>query len=69
MTFVSDAPGPAPILWITGLSGVGKTTLARAVVAALRGQGEYFDFAVEAGGEIRDDYEVYDGRLVARFLF
>ena len=38
MTFVSDAPGPAPILWITGLSGVGKTTLARAVGAGLRGQ-------------------------------
>ncbi len=41
MTFVFEVPAamvPAPILWITGLSGVGKTTLAQAVVAALRRQ-------------------------------
>lgn len=29
----------APILWITGLSGVGKSTLAHAVASALREQG------------------------------
>lgn len=42
MTSVVD-PGwpvsPAPILWITGLAGTGKSTLARAVVAALRRDG------------------------------
>lgn len=36
---------------------------------ALRGQGEYLDFALEGGGEIRDDYEAYDARIVARMLF
>lgn len=30
----------APILWITGLSGVGKSTLARAMVQALRSEGQ-----------------------------
>ena len=39
------------------------------VRAALRGQSEFFDFAVEAGGEVRDDYEVYDARVVARLRF
>lgn len=29
----------APILWITGLSGVGKSTLARSIVAKLRSEG------------------------------
>lgn len=58
------AGGPSFTLSAPGLKGGGGV-----VRLALRGQGEYFDFAVEAGGEIRDDYEVYDGRLVARFLF
>ena len=30
---------PEPIIWITGLSGTGKSTLARAVVDALRAEG------------------------------
>jgi hypothetical protein len=58
------AGGPAFSLAAPELSGGGGV-----VRLALRGQGEYFDFAVEAGGEVRDDYEVYDGRVVARFLF
>jgi adenylyl-sulfate kinase len=34
---VSDGPdGPAPTVWFTGLSGAGKTTLARAVAELLR---------------------------------
>jgi adenylylsulfate kinase len=32
---------PAPIVWITGLSGTGKTTLARSVVRVLRRLGEH----------------------------
>lgn len=36
---------------------------------ALRGQSEYLDFALEGGGEIRDDYEAYDARIVARMVF
>ncbi|CAN5819281.1 autotransporter outer membrane beta-barrel domain-containing protein [soil metagenome] len=36
---------------------------------ALRGQSEYVDFALEGGGEIRDDYEAYDARIVARMVF
>lgn len=34
------APTAAPILWITGLSGTGKTTLALALAQALRAQGQ-----------------------------
>ncbi|WP_340645958.1 autotransporter outer membrane beta-barrel domain-containing protein [Phenylobacterium sp.] len=36
---------------------------------ALRGQSDYVDFALEGGGEIRDDYEAYDARIVARMVF
>lgn len=38
-TDACDAIGPAPILWITGLSGTGKSTLARSIVARLQTQG------------------------------
>lgn len=58
------AGGPSFSLAAPELEGGGAV-----VRIGLRGQGEYFDFAVEAGGEMRDDYEVYDGRVVARFLF
>lgn len=37
-TECAGAPPAAPILWITGLAGAGKSTLARAFVAA-RGEG------------------------------
>lgn len=33
---VSAPPAPAPVVWITGLSGTGKSTLARALAASLR---------------------------------
>ncbi|MDO8321461.1 MAG: autotransporter domain-containing protein [Phenylobacterium sp.] len=36
---------------------------------ALRGQSDYVDFALEGGGEVRDDYEAYDARIVARMVF
>lgn len=36
---MTSAADPAPLLWITGLSGVGKSTLAAAVVDALRARG------------------------------
>ncbi|WP_332770046.1 autotransporter outer membrane beta-barrel domain-containing protein [Phenylobacterium sp.] len=58
------AGGPSFSLAAPELSGGGPV-----LRLALRGQAEYFDFAVEAGGELRDDYEAYDGRVVARFLF
>jgi hypothetical protein len=58
------AGGPSFNLAAPDLSGGGP--VAR---IGLRGQGEYFDFAVEGGGEFRDDYEAYDGRVVVRFLF
>ncbi|WP_312167076.1 autotransporter domain-containing protein [Phenylobacterium sp.] len=58
------AGGPAFSLAAPDLSGGGPV-----VRLALRGQGQYFDFAVEGGGEYRDDYEAYDGRVVVRFLF
>lgn len=58
------AGGPAFTLTAPDLEGGGGV-----VRAALRGESEYFDFAVEAGGEMRDDYEVYDARVVARLRF
>ncbi len=58
------AGGPSFSLSAPKIEGGGAV-----VRVGLRGQGEYFDFAIEAGGEMRDDYEVYDGRIVARFLF
>jgi outer membrane autotransporter protein len=58
------AGGPAFSLAAPDLSGGGPV-----VRLALRGQGQYFDFAIEGGGEYRDDYEAYDGRVVVRFLF
>lgn len=58
------AGGPAFSIAAPDLSGGGPV-----LRLALRGQGEYFDFAVEAGGEVRDDYEAYDGRVVVRFMF
>jgi len=58
------AGGPAFSMAAPDLSGGGPV-----LRLALRGQGEYFDFAVEGGGEIRDDYEAYDGRVVVRFVF
>jgi adenylylsulfate kinase len=39
MTFAADWVAPAPVVWITGLSGTGKTTLAHSVAAALRRDG------------------------------
>lgn len=35
----APAPAAAPVVWITGLSGVGKTTVATLVADALRAQG------------------------------
>lgn len=58
------AGGPDFSIGAPDLSGGGPV-----VRLGLRGQGEYFDFALEGGGEIRDDYEAYDGRIVVRFLF
>jgi hypothetical protein len=58
------AGGPAFSLAAPDLSGGGPV-----VRLALRGQGQYFDFALEGGGEYREDYEAYDGRVVVRFLF
>ncbi|WP_374579125.1 autotransporter domain-containing protein [Phenylobacterium sp.] len=58
------AGGPAFSLAAPNLSGGGPV-----LRLALRGQGEFFDFAVEGGGEFRDDYEAYDGRVVVRFVF
>lgn len=58
------AGGPAFSLAAPDLSGGGPV-----LRLALRGQGEFFDFAVEGGGEFRDDYEAYDGRVVVRFVF
>jgi hypothetical protein len=35
----------------------------------LRATGQYADFSADAGGEFRNDYQTYDARAAARFLF
>lgn len=35
-----SVPHPAPVLWLTGFSGAGKSTIAQGVAAALREQGQ-----------------------------
>ena len=35
----------------------------------LRASGQYADFSAGAGGEFRNDYQTYDARAAARFLF
>ena len=35
----------------------------------LRASGQYADFSADAGGEFRNDYQTYDARAAARFLF
>ena len=35
----------------------------------MRATGQYADFSADAGGEFRNDYETYDARAAARFLF
>lgn len=58
------AGGPAFHMATPDIEGGGGV-----VRLAMRGQGQYFDVAVEAGGEQRDGYEAYDARLVARLVF
>ena len=36
---------------------------------ALRAQGQYVDLVVEAGGEVREDYQAYDARVAVRMAF
>jgi adenylylsulfate kinase len=54
---LSGAPSMAPILWITGLAGAGKSTLARAFVAAQRGRTPL----LLDGDALRDALEGQDG--------
>ena len=35
----------------------------------MRASGQYADFSADAGGEFRNDYQTYDARAAARFLF
>lgn len=61
MTFdKKSSTGPAPIFWFTGLSGVGKSTLARAFVACLREQG--LTPLLLDGDALRDALEPVDDR-------
>ncbi len=51
MTNLAPTPTPAPVIWLTGLSGAGKTTIADALTTHLRAKGilvEWLD-----GDEIR----------------
>jgi len=45
------APAPAPVLWLTGLSGAGKSTVAQSVLRGLRAQGRHA--VVLDGDELR----------------
>ena len=58
------AGGPGFDIATPKLSGGGAV-----VRAALRGQGEYFDVVVEGGGEFHDNYQAYDARVTARWVF
>ena len=58
------AGGPSFDIATPKLSGGGAV-----VRAALRGQGEYFDMVLEAGGEFHDNYQAYDARVTARWVF
>jgi hypothetical protein len=51
------------------LSGIGADSGRLVVRAALRGQGAYSNFALEAGGEFGDVYDAYMARLRIRFVF
>ncbi|MFC6593149.1 adenylyl-sulfate kinase [Deinococcus lacus] len=50
----SNPPTLPPVLWLTGLSGAGKTTLARAVQQQLRARGEACE--VLDGDEVRAEF-------------
>lgn len=52
-----------------GIPGITREDGLVVVRAALRGHGAYSNFALEAGGEVGDDYEAYTMRLLVRFLF
>ena len=58
------AGGPAFSIAAPDASGGGGV-----VRLALRARGQYVDLVVEAGGEVRDDYEAYDARVAARMVF
>lgn len=58
------AGGPA--FSIAAPDGSGGGAVAR---LALRAKGQYVDLVIEAGGEIREDYEAYDARIAARMAF
>jgi hypothetical protein len=58
------AGGPSFDIATPKLSGGGGV-----IRAALRGQGEYFDVVVEGGGEFHDNYQAYDARVTARWVF
>jgi len=58
------AGGPSFDIATPKLSGGGAV-----VRAALRGQGEYFDVVIEGGGEFHDNYQAYDARVTARWVF
>lgn len=51
------------------IPGLGEQDGLLIVRAALRGHGAYSNFAIEAGGDIGEDYHAYTMRLLVRFLF
>ena len=64
------APCPAPVLWLTGLSGAGKSTIAACVNAELRSRGtdtEYLDGdvvrSIAAGGFSRAERDAHIRRV------
>ena len=51
MTASTPHPSVAPVIWLTGLSGAGKSTIAEALAARLRGNGECVEWL--DGDEVR----------------